>query len=60
MESVEKWGVFGVWMRKTVENSVENVEKGLVTGLILGEKSGKAKTKNEEKLAKNKKSGEAA
>ena len=41
MESVEKWGVFDRSVRKTVENSVENVEKGLFIRWILGEKSGK-------------------
>lgn len=46
VESVEKGGVFDPLVRKTVENSVENVEKGLFIRRILGEKSGKFTVKN--------------
>lgn len=35
VESVEKQEVFNLLRRKTVENSVENVEKGSVIRLIL-------------------------
>ena len=54
MESVENRGVFGTSVRKTVENSGESVEKGLVEGCILGGKSGKFM--GQKKLKKRKKS----
>ncbi len=41
VESVEKQEVFNLLRRKTVENSVENVEKGSVIRLILEHGSGK-------------------
>lgn len=41
MESGENRGVFDRSARKTVENSGENVEKGLVMRGILGGRSGK-------------------
>jgi len=46
VESGEKWGDFDRLVRKTVENSVENVEKGLVMRWILGKRSGKGMRKN--------------